>query len=289
MLIFLATSACSKEEQEIKIDNTSTKSEIEILLDKTLLPMEVKDNTLVFSSEENYQKAIDFLALVGDNNFDAFEKYYGFSSLRQTSYYKEIEENMDGLFATLLNRVAEIIIGAEKFSFDFASETVSVNVIMNDNNSKGSKTVYDFEDDYFSIQEGTSTESKTTYCNANDVYFDYNTDFLGDPTMRYRVRYYNFLIYHTLSAQFECVSGIPQGDPYHEFSLMTQDFCYVTNVGQYTNHDISLNSPMISYNLTSGITYRPYQNSRRLTAYKLKVNFYLPDELFSDQLYIFCL
>ncbi len=277
MFIFLTFSSCSKDEQELINDNASSKSEIEILLDKTLLPMEVKDNTLVFSSEENYQKIIDFLASIGDNNFDAFENYYGFSSFRQTSYFNDIEDKMDRLFATLLNQDAEIIIGSEKFSFDFATETVSVSFISDENVAKGSKTVYDFEDDYFSIQEGTDSEnSKTDYCNDLDLPWDFNTNFLGDPTMRCRVRYYNFSIYHTLSAQFEHTTGLTS-DPYHEFGLYTEGHCFVTSRKQYKDHDISLSSPMISYNLNDGITYRPYQNSRRLTDYRLYVNFYLND------------
>jgi hypothetical protein len=193
-------------------------------------------------------------------------------------YYKEIEDNMDELFATLLNQNSEIIIGAEKFSFDFATETVSVSVIMNDNVSKGSKTVYNFEDDYFSIQDDNNSEnSKTDYCKSLDLTWDFYTNFLGAPTMRCRVRYFNFAIYHTLSAQFEHTTGYTF-DPYHEFGLYTEGHCFVTNRNQYNNRDISLSSPIISYNLNNGITYRPYQNSRRLTDYRLYVNFYLNDD-----------
>jgi len=281
MFILLAFSSCSKEGQELLTD-ASTKSEIEVLLDKTLLPMEVKDNTLVFSSEENYQKVIDFLASIGDNNFDAFENYYGFSSFRQTSYFKEIEGKMDRLFATLLNEDAGIIIGPEKFSFDFASETVSVSVITDDDSSKGSKSVYDFEDDYFSIQDGNDVDTKADdYCNGRNLTHDFITTFIGAPLMRCSVRYYNFSIYHTLSAQLEhpeLSTGTTEFDPFHEFGLYTVGECYVTNRNQYDGHVINLSSPMWSSNLNNGITYRPYQNSRRLTDYVLNVYFYLNDE-----------
>ena len=55
MLIFLASSACSKEEQEIKIDNISTKSEIEILLNKTLLPTyDIFDERRYFEPSTNF-------------------------------------------------------------------------------------------------------------------------------------------------------------------------------------------------------------------------------------------
>jgi len=80
----------------------------------------VENNRLVFESEEEFQKGIDFLANLGDENFPLFEKEIDFKSYRLE--YKNNPEKAelfpDELFQTLLNPEMEIVVGQYLFKED---------------------------------------------------------------------------------------------------------------------------------------------------------------------------
>ncbi len=91
----------------------------------------VEDNRLVFESEEEFQKSIDFLAQLGDENFSAFEKEIGFESLK--SSYEEKEANCpidDELFSTLLNPDMQIIVEHYLFTLNPKDEKVFARFII---------------------------------------------------------------------------------------------------------------------------------------------------------------
>lgn len=139
----------------------------------------VEDNRLVFDSEDDFQKGIDFLAKLGDENFPAFEEAIGFESYRRTfigtkNWAEQIE---DKLFATLIN--PEGIIQIENFLFqvDFTKNTTFVFILNELENelkssyitSKINAIELDWKDDGFAILKDKlqSNEIMADYCTVN--------------------------------------------------------------------------------------------------------------------------
>ncbi len=118
--------SCSLHTDDFSHDQTILANSFDEIISKVAIPMNVKDNTLIFSSEENLQNCINFLNSIGDEKFDDWENYYCFNSLRRSQNFKNAEEKTDNLFATLLNCNSEIIIGSNKFTIDFDKEKVYV-------------------------------------------------------------------------------------------------------------------------------------------------------------------
>ena len=285
ILFFVITAlfaySCSKEQDETLINYDSPEeSEIDLLLDQTLLPMSVENNTLAFSSEENYQKTIDFLVSIGDDNFDAFEEYYGFSSLRKSDRYSDIKGDTDPLFATLLNIDSEIIIGPHKFTLDFENNKVTANLLRySDNGAKSideTEMIFDFKDDVFTIiEEGAQT--KADYCGQREdgISFPAHALALGGY-MSFFAKYVTTGIYNTVSIHVE--------------QNFLNDYNYNAILrGSYTVTGESTWSNAITSGTFDGIDLwcstqynnevleRPYARSRRLDCLYLKVYCYTSD------------
>lgn len=93
--------------------------------------VEVIDNMLHFNSREDYEKTIDYLAELGDENFMNWEKEISFNSMR-ASFSEKIRTKMgieDDLIATLLNPESQIRIGDNIFKIDMDNESISVTPI----------------------------------------------------------------------------------------------------------------------------------------------------------------
>ena len=80
----------------------------------------VEDNLLVFENEEAFQKCIEYLANLGDENFPKFEEVIGFESYRKAYKDDVIKASVfaDELYQTLLNPEMEIVIGNYLFRED---------------------------------------------------------------------------------------------------------------------------------------------------------------------------
>lgn len=208
--LILLFGACQEQKDEI-FSGTSIEplSQIDEIINQASVPFRVENNTLVFSSEDNFQKGIDFLNSLGDENFDEWEDNFSFNSLRSSSSFEKVHQKTDNLFATLLNSNSEIIIGANKFTVDFIEEKI-YSTFIEDNeevsigvgSSHNKETIFSFNDDVFSILKNEA-EPKATYCGGRDVasYFPFS-GWLGDH-IHLRVRYYTIGIYNTVTIRME--------------------------------------------------------------------------------------
>src|SRR5690606_6075608 len=84
----------------------------------------VEDNRLVFENEEEFQKGIDFLAHLGDENFPKFEEAIGFDSYRKVYENDSVMSELfvDELYQVLLNPGKEVVVGNYLFREEPESE-----------------------------------------------------------------------------------------------------------------------------------------------------------------------
>ena len=174
LTLFIGSCQEQKEDTYPEAVNTPL-SRIDALIDQSSVPFRVEDNTLMFSSEENFQKAIDFLNTIGDENFDNWEQHYGFKSLRRSLDFEKVHQKTDNLFATLLNNNSEIIVESNRFKVDFENEKIFTTfaddiaeVSKRGEFSQNTVTAYNFTDDVFSLLD-KGDETKATYCGGRDV------------------------------------------------------------------------------------------------------------------------
>lgn len=231
----------------------------------------------MFSSEENFQNAIDFLNSIGDENFDNWENHYGFKSLRRSPDFEKVHQKTDNLFATLLNDNSEIIVGANRFKVDFANEKIHVRFASElTTGAKGSiidngpEMVFNFADDiFFLLEKGIGV--KGTYCGGRDVQTSVDLIFVDVPVY-FRVRCYTIGIYNTVSIH---------ANPSNALQLIangTIEYGFHTNFGESSWKN---NSTRGTFDNISWVTFdcldleaRPYSRTRRLNYLYLNVDFY---------------
>lgn len=272
--------SCSRQTDDLTQNQTILVNSFDEIISKAAIPMSVKDNTLVFSSEENFQKCIDFLNSVGDENFDEWENHYGFNSFRRSPSFKNVKEKTDNLFATLLNCNSEIIIGANKFTIDFNKEKVYVsyaNEIIDTKSEAGTSasitTEYDFTDDIFSIIEKGGAETKGTYCGGRDIASSFPLFGWPGDYIWLRVRYYTIGIYNTVTIRMEQVFTF--WDMYI-YSNLVMGFHTNTGESTWANKRTSGTFDGIDEERSTpgDLEVRPYARTRRLTYLYLNSDFY---------------
>ena len=277
MVYSLANYSCSKtiEDQEDQFSKFDDQLDFKSTTQNAVsVGVQIIDNTLIFSSEESFQRAIDYLGNLGDDAFDNWEKEIGFMSLRRSEVYPQIKDKPDNLIATLLNPQAEIIVGSHKFKIDFEKASVVTELYLpgkelDESIAVSTRRVFSFHDDVFAILSGED-DSKGTYCGGRDQEFAF--PFYGWPTdhIYNRVRYYTIGIYNTVSIHMDRVFYAHNYDPLiNGFYTINGESSWKNSKDQGTFNGIAES--------TSGpvnLTNRPYQRTRRLTYLYLKVYFY---------------
>lgn len=138
----------------------------------------IEDNRLVFENEEEFQKCINLLTQMGDENFELFEEEIGFISYRQKFANTPIWNNnlKDLLLATLINPERIIQVGSNLFQLDFTSATVNAfNVAEGSCDLKssiiieGKSQTFSFYDDVFVLlsPENNTKSVLVDYCTVN--------------------------------------------------------------------------------------------------------------------------
>lgn len=113
-MVLTVFNACEKSKSDFLQEEQIGKQKQEVMfagLDS--IRFSVDNNRLVFESEKDYQKCLDFLAQLGDKNFPAFEKKIGFQSYRAKFQNDPIKSKVfaDEMYQTILNPEMEIVIG----------------------------------------------------------------------------------------------------------------------------------------------------------------------------------
>lgn len=242
----------------------------------------VEDNRLVFENEEEFQKGIDFLTNLGDENFPKFEKAIGFESLLQSSREKDLECPIDDeLLSTLLNPEKQIIVEHYLLELNPESEKVTAQFIGEDYNLKstslqGEISEYDFEDDVFALIKGESSLKSTmgSYCSGNEIENSY-PDFI-----KAYVQYKNYGLYHKLKARLWNVLGAQYtlyylrlktvDSPYNPPAVPSNIYsrCFWKNKKDQDEFDRDF-----IRNNDWEVESRPYGSTRRLKGYRFDVDF----------------
>jgi hypothetical protein len=241
----------------------------------------VEDNRLVFESEREFQKCIDFLAQLGDENFSKFEEAVGFKSLRQSSAEDIIDSPIDDeLLSTLLNPEMQIIVEHYLLSLDAENEIVKSvflgeNMDLKNANSNLNALEYSFSEDVFAQLKGEAAlKSIQGYCSGNEIEYSY-PDFI-----KANVQYKNYGIYHRLKARIWNDLG-SQYTLYY-MRLKTVDSPYnpptvpsgITSRCFWKNKNDQENFDRDFYGYTTWeVDSRPYSSTRRLKGYRFDVDF----------------
>jgi hypothetical protein len=280
-------SACQKEEQVLIDEQPQEAVRNLMFVGLDTIAFSVEDNRLVFESEEEFQKGIDFLAQLGDENFAAFEKEIGFDSYRKvlkgTSNWAEQIE--DELLATLINPEGIVQVENYLFRIDFDKEKTYAYVLDDSETELKSAVVTEqkspvelkWEDDAFAVLKG-EPQLKGSGCRRNKTgYFYVNTTF-GE--VQYKIVYQKVAIYFSLQAKIK-----QSGQSYGYISLQTSKCWWKSKKSRWSGDaSISIGGNGREYN------FRPYSKRRGLKDYYYGVDFYISDEenVYTPSAYIKC-
>jgi len=188
--IIAASGGCQKENLNVRqlTDEAQPQFVVNDPMFKGLneIAFSVEDNRLVFENEEEFQKGIDFLANLGDENFSAFEEVIGFDSYRKIYENDSVLSELfpDELYQVLLNPEKEIAVGNYLFreepeseqtlAFEFDVENCSLK-----SSSFSPTYTFSWNDDAFAIIKGEEDlelkSISSDYCTGN---IRGNVDFL---------------------------------------------------------------------------------------------------------------
>ncbi len=276
---------CQKSDEPVLIDaqpQAVVKNPMFVGLDT--IGLSVEDNRLVFENEEEYQKCIDFLAQLGDENFPAFEKEIGFDSYRKLN---KSSLDVDNLFATLINPEGIFQVGNFLFKIDFKKQT-SYAFLLTDtekelksgliiNNAQAIE--FNWEDDVFAILNNEiglkSVMRRRRYCSGNQVNHN-NFDFVVT-----KVEYNNYGVYHTLVSRIWNKLGSQYTLSYLKLKSVDSPYNPPVVPGGiksrcFWKHKKGQGKIIRFYERDDDweIKSRPYHGTRRLKGYRFDVEFW---------------
>jgi len=267
IMLALSISLFSCQHEDVLLNDTSQS------LDNAKYKVKVINNMLYFETREDYQKTIDYLAQLGDENFANWENEISFKSLR--SVYSEanlvkigIEDN---LFATLLNPERLIRIGDNIFKIDMKTETVLMTpsfLYSNKKNfSQNGVQKFSIEDDVLDILEGKEPDMiakrRKRFCKTGKLSGSWREPNSG-TNINYKVVYQKSGIYKSLQAKIKRTSSVGG----LELVLRTNGNNFWKNKKKTRNIDNRLlDGVSREYN------YRPYNRTRRLKDFRFGVEF----------------
>ncbi len=143
--IALVLSSCEKQEE---IDQKVIDP---ILPTMDHISFSVDDNTLNFSTLDDYDLMLDYMSKLNKSLYPRFEEFVNIQSYRLYCSETGNEFPIDSeLFLTLLNSEKSIIVGGHKFQYDFVEETVSVEDYY-EGNQKSTPQVFSWAQDVVDI------------------------------------------------------------------------------------------------------------------------------------------
>ena len=240
------------------------------------LPVSVENNTLVFETEENYQKCLDFLGDADTKQLNDFEKVLNFESLRSCDKSKELEDE-DELFLTLLNPQRSIVISNYIFTVDFNKEHTYVSPVVEDNNLKSTNTLeFSWNDDVFEyIETGERSLLKRRKFCKNSKESNY-TWISGQPGYDFQVK---ALVRFRKYSIFSSIYFSLEQKVWHDFTPIVSGNYTTVGENYYRRKrggrvPFSRTKPNTILSPNGKIYNRPYgASSRRLKEYRANVKF----------------
>jgi len=283
---------CQKEEQVRQLADAQPQAEVRNLMFAGLdtIDFSVEDNRLVFDNEQEYQKCIDFLAQLGDENFPAFEKEIGFDSYRKLN---ESNLDVDNLFATLINPEGVFQVNNFLLKIDFVKkksyaflltesekELKSALIIGNDQNP----IELSWEDDGFAILNEENQLKRAHYCTINknltkEWTFDHGPYSNQPPvnpytriTIKAKMAYQHYTFYHSLV--YKIKSDRFSSSTQAKFSIWMESIGNVSwHIRRCTKKSKSVNLSGILQSQGAGLSDRPFATGRRVRQYHAKIKY----------------
>ncbi|WP_372651821.1 hypothetical protein [Draconibacterium sp.] len=201
--------ACEKSDDFIIPSGTKEKTNSPLFAGLDTIAFSVENNIMVFETEEDYQKCLDFLGTIEVKDYQLFEKEVGFSSLLALS--NSVMQTCpieDEKFATLLNPKMQIIIEHYLFTLNHDEEKVEALFIDDDYELKSVDTnsmkEFSYDDNVFAILKGENLKSVAGYCGQENSVHE-----PGDGIVT-SVDYNKYGIYNSLVSKIYTVfSGKP--------------------------------------------------------------------------------
>lgn len=239
----------------------------------------VRNNTLVFPSVTDYEKAIFYLAKIGDENFDRWEQSIGFKSMRSEIGLNNDTLIKDALLATLINK--DYTVAIEDFNFVLDLKTEQVKVTPCNNNLKSASDTMFFStqtnviDRVFYPDAFESIEEDVVKSAMEDKEGPYYWDVSSGQKVEFKVVYQAAGIYFSLQSKIKHQNHIGC-DGWIQIGFQVQSGCYYKAKNE-KSRDIAEYGDggyCREYN------YRPYQAMKRLDAYRFYVLFYYNDFMY---------
>jgi hypothetical protein len=301
-LLLTIINGCQKDEPIQLDDQPQNVVKNPMFLGLDTIAFSVEDNRLVFETEEDFQKCIDFLLKLKEENYDDFENEIGFTSLRRT--FNNSGKNCpieDDIFSTLLNDDMQIIVEHYLFSIDVSTKNVLAHFIGENNDLKSfsleqkNARIFSFNDDVFALlkQENSLKSIQADFCGQEKVEYSY-PDFI-----KAKVDYNKYGIFISLVAKIWNDLGSQYylyylrqktvDSPYNPPSVPNDIIsrCFYINK---KDQDVIIYDQQVYNNDELKIT--PYSGSRRLKGFRLDVEFWWKfnswDNMSYDNLMIEC-
>ncbi|UII75314.1 hypothetical protein LV716_13765 [Flagellimonas sp. HMM57] len=281
LLLMMVVGCQTENDTDPTVENSAAEVE-EIVKAQYDFKVEAKNGILSFPSQDDFDKAIEYVANLGDENFAKWENEISFKSLSSISSDSDLE-NLginDRLLAVFLNPDMMLTVGENTFKTDYlANEVVMVN--NSDFTSKRSfsgksRRVFDTDDDIFGLLDGSVTEdenltSKRKYkrCKRNKKT---QHVYIGQDQYDLKVVYQAGWPARSLQAKIKRKDGEPAVQETN-IGLQTQRSTFTQRRKRNSNCDRRYNNTGRGGN---GREYslRIYYSSRALEAFDYNVNFY---------------
>lgn len=258
----------------------------------------VDNNVLAFESQMEYEKCLDFLAQLGDENFPAFEKEIGFESYR-SKYQDDPEMSevfIDDMFKTILNPEMQVVIGTHLFTEmpDKQRTLISDYSIEKDCSLKSAGTNSNLEvgwhQDAFAVLNGSSDIqlksgcSNSNYNGSTGIVYNCRPP-VCQPDYIYSFSWTNDLNFQRTSIFKSIIAKVTAGafgysdsqlpEPYPcpiSFKLYFNSIGKATydrkNKNQFCDY-VSAEKMIYLYSGSENISWRPFYGSRQVNCYNV--------------------
>jgi len=231
--------------------------------------VQVINGILVFETVEDYEKTIDDLIELGDENFHLWEEGLNFTSLRSIKTNDELEEMSfsDPLLASLVNPNAIIEIEGVVYKLSLEEEKVySIpSEFFEDENSffnTSNIIEYSIDDEILYPEKKENITNNKSICQSQNT--NWHTWNCSGGNVQFRNRYFKSGVYFSLVARIE-----PNG-PGVNGLVSTMNCSWTNSKGNST------------FNGSSELTknhhnFRPYWSTRSLSKFHFQADYYFLD------------
>lgn len=274
-LLFLIS--CSENNDDV------TTNEPKIAPTESTINCRVTDGILVFNDVKDYDKAITYLASIGDENLNVWESSMNFKSFRAVNEIQDSAFICDAILGSLVNPEGKVVIGNYLFKLNSTNRNIEVSSYTSQ--LKSAKLLEVSEPDINLIQKYFFSENYTQEsitCDASNLKGFIGNDkdgasyFLGTTgsDIKSKVVYQAAGVYYSLQAKIKYENHVGCSG-WVKIGLQVQPGCKYSKKWSSKNHGIGEENQegnCHDYN------YRPYSGMIALDKYRYSVKFYFRDD-----------